>query len=53
MAVVGCLQRQRVHQSMKVFFFFFLRILCILTYIHGERGESFKKTDNDVYLKGP
>ena len=35
------------------FFFFFLRILSILTHIHGERGESLKKTDSGIYLKEP
>ena len=35
---------------MTVLFFIFLRILSILTHI---RGESFGKTDNVVYLKGP
>ena len=35
----------------KVFFFF--RILNILTYTKREREEGLKKTDNDVYPKGP
>ena len=34
----------------KVFFF---RILNILTYTKREREEGLKKTDNDVYPKGP
>ena len=33
--------------------FFFFRILNILTYTKREREEGLKKTDNDVYPKGP
>ena len=31
------------------FFFFFYRILSILTHTQGEKGEDFKETNSDVY----
>ena len=37
---------------MAIFYFYFLWIISILTHTKGERGESFKETNSDVYPKG-
>ena len=34
-------------------FFFFFRILSILTYTQGERREGFKESNSGVYPKRP
>ena len=51
--IIICYKVNVQEKNSKVFFFFFLRILNILTHTNGEKWEDLKETNNDIYPKGP